>query len=126
METLTEECREQRGLPVIETLVRDVRHAARALRREPGFTVLTVLMLGVGLGSATTMFSVVNGVLLNPLRFRQPQQLVVVHEIVPAVQHLYPALPVKRLPLPRVEARLSVVRRHGADVLRRCEPDRCW
>ena len=94
VESLKEDCRDQRGLPSLETIVRDVKHAARVLRREPGFAALTVAMLGVGLGAATAMFSLVNGVLLNPLRFRQPQQLVVVNEVIPAVQHLYPMLPV--------------------------------
>jgi predicted permease len=94
LDALTEACRDQRGLPTAETLVRDLQQACRALRREPGFTVSTVLMLGLGLGAATTMFSIVDGVLINPLRFRDPQRLVVVREVIPAFQHLYPTLPV--------------------------------
>jgi putative ABC transport system permease protein len=94
VESLKEQYRDQRGLPIVETISRDLRFAARSLRREPGFTALTIVMLGVGLGAATAMFSLVNGVLLNPLAFRQPDRLIVVNEVIPAVRHLYPALPV--------------------------------
>jgi predicted permease len=56
--------------------VRDVRYAIRALRRAPGFAVVSVVTLGLGLGAATAVFSVVNGVLIKPLSYPDPERLV--------------------------------------------------
>ena len=61
-----------------DTLCRDVAYALRGLRRAPAFTLIIVLTLGAGLGAATAIFSVVNGVLLRPLPYREPERLVMI------------------------------------------------
>lgn len=60
----------------------DLRHAGRALRRSPGFALAAIGTLALGIGAVTAVFSVVNTVLLKPLAFRDPGQLVVVRETV--------------------------------------------
>ncbi len=71
--------RERRGLPFLETLAQDILYGCRVLRKNPGFAVVTVLTLGLGIGANTALFSIVNGVLLNPLPYPHPNELVTVH-----------------------------------------------
>ena len=61
----------------------DVRYALRRWRRRPGFALTAMLTLGLGIGAATAMFSVVDAVLLQPLRWTEPDRLVVVHAVYP-------------------------------------------
>jgi predicted permease len=80
---VTEAVRDVRAGARLGTISRDVRHAARALRRTPGFTVATVLTLAVGLGAATTIFTLVNSALLQPLPFAAADRLALITESSP-------------------------------------------
>jgi predicted permease len=67
--------------PEIESLWRDVPYAVRSLRRTPSFTIAAVLALGLGTGSAAAVFSLLDGIVLRPLPYREPEQIVMLAEV---------------------------------------------
>jgi predicted permease len=70
--------REMWGWVWIEQLIQDIRYGLRSMRRAPGFTVVAVVTLGLGIGANTAIFSMVNAILLRQLPFKNPEQLVAV------------------------------------------------
>ena len=75
VEAMKEEYRDQRGLPLMETLIQDTRHALRRLRKAPAFTITTVLTLALGIGATTSIFTLVHAVLLKSLPVANPAEL---------------------------------------------------
>ena len=72
--------RERSRLPFFEELGQDLKYSLRVLRKNPAFTLVTILTLALGIGANTALFSIVNSVLLNPLPFPHSSELVAVHE----------------------------------------------
>jgi predicted permease len=80
-----EEARDARGTASIDTFVQDVRYAARSLRGQPSFTLSVVLILGIGIGANSAVFTLFDALLLRPLPVSHPEQLVTVGD--PAAVH---------------------------------------
>lgn len=67
----------------MDSIIKDIRFAWRGLLKHPGFTAIAVIILALGIAVTTAIFSVVNGVLLRPLPFPQPERLLVINEVNP-------------------------------------------
>jgi predicted permease len=76
VETIKEQYRDQRGLPLIETAVDDVRYAGRIIAKNPGFAGVAILSLALGIGANTAIFSVVNAAFFAPYGIKEPERLV--------------------------------------------------
>jgi predicted permease len=86
VEAMKESYRDQRGLPFMETLINDIRHAIRGLRRTPVFTAAVTLTLALGIGANTAIFGVVDSILIRPLAYPHAEALI-------GVWHTAPGLP---------------------------------
>jgi predicted permease len=82
---IKDECREARAANFIETFTRDLRYSLRMLWRSPLFTLIALITLSVGIGATTAIFSVVNGVVLKPLPYPHPDELITVNHAAPGV-----------------------------------------
>ncbi len=76
VESVKEDLRSRRGLPWLAALAQDLRHAVRDIRRAPGFAAVAIATLGLGIGAATVIFSVVNAVVLAPPPFPEADRLI--------------------------------------------------
>jgi putative ABC transport system permease protein len=85
--------RDQRGLPWLNDLARDVGHGIRTLRGSPLFTAVALITLALGIGANTAIFTIVNGVILRPLGFSTPEQLMYLNTHNPWFNSDFPVAP---------------------------------
>ena len=76
LEQIRADCRDARGVTLVETVAHDLRYAWRVLRKDASFTVIAALTLALGIGASTTVFSVVNAILLKPLPYPDVDRVV--------------------------------------------------
>jgi len=80
---IKEQQHERRGLPLVETTLQDIRYGGRALRKSPAYSLVAIATLAIGIGAGTAVFSVAGAVLLRPLPYRAPDELVRIFETNP-------------------------------------------
>lgn len=85
MEQVKEDCRDARGVSLVEDLVQDFRYGWRMLLKSPGFASTALLTIALGIGANAALFSVIYGVLLSPLPFKDASRLVQLNETTPRV-----------------------------------------
>jgi predicted permease len=93
IEQTKESVRDRRGIPLLETLLRDLRFALRMLRKNPGFTFVVVFTLALGVGANTAIFSILESQLWRPLSFPDSERLVDAHVVLRANSRQWDVLP---------------------------------
>ncbi len=91
VEQVKETYRRQRGFATLDSILQDLRFSLRMLGRTPGFTTVAVLTVALGIGANTAVFSVVNAVVMRPLRFPEPQRLMVILSASKGVSEPFPS-----------------------------------
>jgi predicted permease len=94
VERTKEEYRDRRGVPAFESLVRDLRYGARTLSKSPGFAIAGVIILGLGIGVNSAIFTVVNAVVLRPLPFAGADRIMRVWQTPPQQLFTDPVFPI--------------------------------
>lgn len=85
IESMKESFRDQKGLPPMETLLTDIRHALRRLRRTPAFAAAAILTLALGIGANTAIFGVIDSILIRPLAYPHAEALVSIWHTAPGI-----------------------------------------
>ena len=97
MTPIQEAVRDARGVRPLSDMLRDIGLTLRSLRRSPLFTAVTVATLSLGIGATTAIYSFVDGILLSPLGYREPDRLMTVQIAIPELADQFPVLPVNAL-----------------------------
>jgi predicted permease len=128
MEKHKEDTRDARGVSWADELWQDVKYGARTLGKNPGFAILAILTLGLGIGANTAIFSVINGVLLKPLPYENGDRLVLIQQSAPNLNQQNVGVSIKELYDYREQLAsfdgLVEFHQMNFDLLRRGEPDR--
>jgi hypothetical protein len=95
LDQVKEECRDARGTLWVEFAMQDIRFALRMLPNNPVFALAAIGTLALGIGAITAIFSAVYAILLKPLPYSRPDELVTMSEYIPQLANRFPSLPIR-------------------------------